>query len=172
MKDILNNMHYMILVIAIVAVIVFLAMMVDLAAGLYKAHLRGDARRSEALKRTGYKFCLYEGSVLIAAGIDACIHIAKMFLWFGWDMVYGIPLITLGMGIFWCVVEFLSVREKADEKTHSDIAKAEKLAAQMIKILEQLKKGEVPDVDATKVVEAVHAADKVKDLDPIDNNDL
>jgi hypothetical protein len=42
----------------------------------------------------------------------------------------------------------------------------------MIKILEQLKKGDVPDIDAAKVVAAIHAADKVKDLDPIDNNDL
>ena len=35
------------------------------------------------------------------------------------------------MAIFWCVVEFLSVREKADEKVHSEIARAERLAKQV-----------------------------------------
>lgn len=125
----------MLLIIAIAAVIVFLAMMVDLVAGLYKAHLRGDAHKSEALKRTGFKFCLYEGSMLIAAGVDMLVHLSKLYHWFDFrvgDMVYGLPLITIGMGIFWCVVEFLSVREKADEKIHSQISKAEKLAKQML----------------------------------------
>lgn len=125
----------MLLIIAIAAVIVFVAMMVDLVAGLYKAHLRGDAHKSEALKRTGFKFCLYEGSMLIAAGVDMLVHLSKLYHWFDFrvgDMVYGLPLITIGMGIFWCVVEFLSVREKADEKIHSQISKAEKLAKQML----------------------------------------
>ena len=144
MTGFFNEIDTMMRFIAVVAVVVFLAMMVDLAAGIYKAYLRNDARRSEALKRTGYKFCLYEGTILIAAGVDVCIHIAKLYLWFGWEMVYGLPLITLGIGIFWCVVEFLSVREKADEKTHSDISKAEQLAQQFLKILELAKKGEVP----------------------------
>lgn len=137
----------MMMVISIVAMVVFVAMMVDLAAGLYKAHLRGDARRSEALKRTGYKFCLYQGSILIAAGIDLCIHLAKVYMWFGWSMVFGLPLVTIMLGIFWCVVEFLSVREKADEKTHSDIAKAEKMAVALLKIVEAMRKGEHPDLD-------------------------
>lgn len=131
--------------ISIVAIIVFMAMMVDLGAGLYKAYLRGDARRSEALKRTGFKFCLYEGSILIAAGVDVMIHMAKVFQWFGWEIIYNIPLITIILGIFWCVVEFLSVREKADEKTHSDIAKAEKMAAAILKIVDAIRKGDTPD---------------------------
>ena len=133
------------MILAIVAIVVFVAMMVDLGAGLYKASLRGDARRSEALKRTGYKFCLYEGSILIAAGIDLLIHLSKLYLWFGWDMVFNLPLVTIALGIFWCVVEGLSVREKADEKTHSEIAKAEKMAVALLKIIEAAKKGEVPD---------------------------
>ena len=142
----------MMMVISVVAIVVFVAMMVDLAAGLYKAHLRGDARRSELLKRTGYKFCLYQGSILIAAGIDLCIHLAKVYMWFGWSMVYGLPLVTTMLGIFWCVVEFLSVREKADEKTHSDIAKAERMAVALLKIVEAMKKGEAPDPDVIETL--------------------
>lgn len=135
LHDILVDAESMLLIIATASVIVFVAMMVDLVAGLYKAHLRGDAHKSEALKRTGFKFCLYEGSMLIAAGVDILVHLSKLYHWFDvriGDVVYGLPLITIGMGIFWCVVEFLSVREKADEKIHSQISKAEKLAKQML----------------------------------------
>ena len=127
----LKEFHLMFVVDSTAMMVVFIAMMVDLAAGLYKASLRGDARKSEALKRTGFKFCLYEGSLLISAGADLLIHFSKIFLWFGWDMIYGLPLITIALGIFWCVVEFLSVREKADEKMHSTISRAEKLAKQV-----------------------------------------
>lgn len=135
LHDILVDAKSMLLIIATASVIVFVAMMVDLVAGLYKAHLRGDAHKSEALKRTGFKFCLYEGSMLIAAGVDILVHLSRLYHWFDFrigDVVYGLPLITIGMGIFWCVVEFLSVREKADEKIHSQISKAEKLAKQML----------------------------------------
>lgn len=145
MIELLEGTKVMMMLVSIVALVVFVAMMVDLAAGLYKAHLRGDARRSEALKRTGYKFCLYQGTILIASGIDLLIHLSKLYLWFGWEMVYNLPLVTFMLGVFWCVVEFLSVREKADEKTHSDIAKAEKIAVALLKIIEAAKQGEVPD---------------------------
>jgi uncharacterized membrane protein len=147
MIELLAGTKVMMIIDSIVAIIVFVAIMVDLGAGLYKASLRGDARRSEALKRTGFKFCLYHGSILIAAGIDLLIHLSRLYMWFGWNIVYGLPLITIVLGIYWCVVEFMSVREKADEKTHSDMAKAEKMAKALLKIVEAIKKGEVPDND-------------------------
>ncbi|MBR3466914.1 MAG: phage holin family protein [Bacteroidales bacterium] len=153
---------------SIIAVIVFIAMMIDLAAGLYKAKVRGDARRSEALKRTGYKFLIYEGGIMIASMVDLMIHMGKMYLIFGWDMAWGIPFVTIMMGIFWCVVEFLSVREKADEKIHSDISKAEKLAAQILKIVETIKKGESPDLDKVKEILEKDA----KDIEPLDMKDM
>ena len=127
----LKEFHLMFVVDSTAMMVVFIAMNVDLVAGLYKAYLRGDVHKSEALKRTGFKFCLYEGSLLISAGVDLLIHFSKIFLWFGWDMVFGLPLITIALGVFWCVVEFLSVREKADEKMHSTISRAEKLAKQV-----------------------------------------
>ncbi len=153
---------------SIIAVIVFVAMMIDLAAGLYKAKVRGDARRSEALKRTGYKFLIYEGGIMIASMVDLMIHMGKMYLIFGWDMAWGVPFVTIMMGIFWCVVEFLSVREKADEKIHSDISKAEKLAAQILKIVETIKKGESPDLDKVKEILEGDA----KNPEPLDMKDM
>jgi hypothetical protein len=153
---------------SIIAVIVFVAMMIDLAAGLYKAKVRGDARRSEALKRTGYKFLIYEGGIMIASMVDLMIHMGKMYLIFVWEMAWGIPFVTIMMGIFWCVVEFLSVREKADEKIHSDISKAEKLAAQILKIVETIKKGESPDLDKVKEILEGDA----KNPEPLDMKDM
>lgn len=160
MTEILAGTKVMMMVVSLVAMIVFFAMMVDLGAGLYKAYLRGDARRSEALKRTGYKFALYEGTIIIACGIDMLIHVAKTWLWFGWELVYGLPLVTIALGIFWCVVEFLSVREKADQKTHSDIAKAEKMAVALLKVVDALRKGEHPDMDVVKEIGDELSAEK------------
>lgn len=168
MTEIISTARQMFLMDSIIAVIVFIAMMIDLAAGLYKAKVRGDARRSEALKRTGYKFLIYEGGIMIASMVDLMIHMGKMYLIFGWDMAWGIPFVTIMMGIFWCVVEFLSVREKADEKIHSDISKAEKLAAQILKIVETIKKGESPDLDKVKEILEKDA----KDIEPLDMKDM
>ena len=168
MTEIISTARQMFLMDSIIAVIVFVAMMIDLAAGLYKAKVRGDARRSEALKRTGYKFLIYEGGIMIASMVDLMIHMGKMYLIFGWQMAWGIPFVTIMMGIFWCVVEFLSVREKADEKIHSDISKAEKLAAQILKIVETIKKGESPDLDKVKEILEKDA----KDIEPLDMKDM
>ncbi|MBO4849849.1 MAG: phage holin family protein [Prevotella sp.] len=153
---------------SIVALAVFLAIMVDLAAGLYKAYQRGDARRSEALKRTGFKFLIYEGGILIASLVDVLIHMGKLFLILGWEMAWGVPFVTLALGIFWCIVEFLSVREKADEKIHSDISKAEKLAAQILKIVEAIKKGDTPDLEKVKEILETDA----KDIEPLNIKDM
>lgn len=168
MTEIISTARQMFLMDSIIAVIVFVAMMIDLAAGLYKAKVRGDARRSEALKRTGYKFLIYEGGIMIASMVDLMIHMGKMYLIFGWDMAWGVPFVTIMMGIFWCVVEFLSVREKADEKIHSDISKAEKLAAQILKIVETIKKGESPDLDKVKEILEGDA----KNPEPLDMKDM
>ena len=168
MNEIFETARQMFLMDSIIAIIVFLAMMVDLAAGLYKAKVRGDARRSEALKRTGYKFLIYEGGILIASMVDLMIHMGKMYLILGWEMAWGVPFVTILMGIFWCVVEFLSVREKADEKIHSDISKAERLAAQILKIVEAIKKGESPDLDKVKEI----LEKDTKDIEPLDMKDM
>ena len=149
---------------AVACIIVFVAMCVDLVAGLYKAHLRGDARKSEALKRTGYKFALYEGTMLIATGVDILIHMGRVPLWFGWDIIYNVPLVTLALGVFWCLVEFLSVREKADDKIHSNISKAEKIAKQV------LTREEWVSILADAMREGMKAPKK--DIEPIDNDVL
>lgn len=168
MNEIILAAKPLFLTCSIVAIMVFFAIMVDLVAGLYKAYQRGDARRSEALKRTGYKIIIYEGGIIIASIMDVMIHLGKVFLILGWNMAWGIPFATLITGIFWCVVEFLSVREKADEKTHYNISKAESLAVQVLKIIEALKKGDTPDVEKVKEI----LEHEGKDIEPLDMEDM
>lgn len=131
MNKLFEGTEAMMLIAVIAIIVVFLAIIIDLASGMYKAWYRKEKWKSDYLKRTGFKFVLYHGCLLIATLIDLMIHFAKLYMWFGWDIVYGLPLITLAVAIFWCVVEFLSVREKADEKVHSEIARAERLARQV-----------------------------------------
>ncbi len=132
MGELFKNTETMMMIAVMVQLIVFIAMMVDLASGMYKAWFRKEKWKSDYLKRTGFKFVLYEGALLIATCVDLLVHFSKLYQWWGWDLVYGLPMITLGVGVFWCVVEFLSVREKADEKIHSEIARAERLAKQVL----------------------------------------
>lgn len=162
---ILSGTNTLIFGMAVVMVVVFLAMCIDLAAGLYKASLRGEVRRSEVLKRTGYKVAVYEGTIFIASFVDLMIHIAKMPLWFGWNIVYGIPIVTILLGIYWCAVEFLSVREKADAKTHSNMSKIEKIASQV------LTREEWVQILAEAMRQGMSES-KPKDIDPIDGKDL
>ena len=161
----LSGTNTLIFGMAVVMVVVFLAMCIDLAAGLYKASLRGEVRRSEVLKRTGYKVAVYEGTIFIASFVDLMIHIAKLPLWFGWNIVYGIPIVTILLGIYWCAVEFLSVREKADAKTHSNMSKIEKIASQV------LTREEWVSILAEAMRQGMTES-KPKDIDPIDNNEL
>ncbi len=120
-------------IIAIMAMlIVFFAMMIDLASGLRKAKIRGELRSSQALKRSITKFITYEGSMIIALGVDMLIHMSKLAQMFGLDIVYGVPVITCLVGVFLLAVEFMSVREKADQKTKKEMSDAAALLAKML----------------------------------------
>lgn len=124
-------MREMLLMIAMCCLVVLFAMIVDLCSGLYKAHIRGDARRSEALKRSAYKFLTYEGGMMIAACIDILMHFARFFSLVGLQALESISVVTILIGIFLCVVELLSIRENADKKTHAQMSKVEKAAAEI-----------------------------------------
>lgn len=123
----------MLTIVVIACVVVLFAMMLDLASGLYKAKLRGEIRSSWGLKRTLTKFLTYEGSMLIAAGVDILIHISRLAQLFGLTTIVGVPVITCLIGIFLLVVEFISIREKADKKTKKEMADAAVLLSEMLK---------------------------------------
>jgi hypothetical protein len=125
--EILNGIGNMLLIAVATMLIVFIAMMVDLASGLRKAKIRGELRSSQALKRTFTKFITYEGGMVIALCFDILIHMSRLPQLFGLEVIVGIPVIMCLGGAFLCVVEFISVREKADQKTRKQMSDAAEL---------------------------------------------
>lgn len=132
MENILCGTSSMFAVVVIDCLIVLMAMCVDLCSGLYKAKQRGEIRSSWGLKRTLSKFIMYEGGMLIAAGIDLLIHFSHIYKLFNITALESTPVITCLLGVFLLIVEFLSVREKADEKTQKGISRVEELAVKAI----------------------------------------
>lgn len=118
----LNEVRGMLLVVVFACVIVFLAMIIDLLSGLQKAKQRGEVRTSYGLSRSLSKFIMYEGGMLIGCGIDMLIHFSKLLNLFGLEGIADVPVITCLIGVFLLVTEFLSVREKADEKTRKNFS--------------------------------------------------
>ena len=128
MNNLFVNTGPLFQVAVVVMLLVLLAMIIDLGAGLYKAKQRGELRTSEALRRTLSKFISYEGGLAIAVMVDVLISFAKFFELLGLFKMSSVPVVTILVGIFLLIVEFMSVREKADQKTK----KQQKEAAELI----------------------------------------
>ena len=111
---------------------VILSMVIDLISGLYKARQRGELRSSYGLSRTVSKFILYSGSVIIALMIDVMIHYSRLFVLMHLQPIVGVPIVTCLMSIFLCVIEFLSIREKAEEKTIKDMDRLLRVLADVV----------------------------------------
>jgi len=131
-NGIFEGAENMIVVVVVAMLVVLLAMMLDLVSGLYKAKLRGDTRSSWCLKRTLTKFITYEGGMLIAAGVDLLIHLSKLVYLFGLNVIAGVPVITCIVGVFLLVVEFISMRENADQKTKKEMVNTAELLVKML----------------------------------------
>lgn len=132
MEQILHNLKPMVTIVALAMLFVLLAMIIDLFSGLWKAKQRGELRRSEALKRSLTKFIHYEGGLLIAAFVDILIYFSRVYTLFHLDILETIPVVTILIAIFLLVVEWLSLREKAEEKTKKD---QEKVASAIVNII-------------------------------------
>lgn len=132
LAEMLQGTGFMMYVVVLACLIVFMAMIVDLVSGLYKAKQRNEIRSSWGLKRTLSKFIMYEGGMVIAAGIDLLIFLSKLFVLFHLDVLQGVPIITCIVGIFLLIVEFLSVREAADEKTKTEMSRVATAAATLV----------------------------------------
>lgn len=128
----LTTIREMSVLAGIACVIVFFAMMIDLASGLNKAKQRGEIRSSWGLKRTLSKFIMYEGGMMIAFGVDALLYFSKLFELFHLSVIVGVPVVTCLIGIFLLVVEFMSIREKSDKKTKKDFSEAGEALAKLI----------------------------------------
>lgn len=131
MENIFANCGNMFLISVLVYLVILMAMSVDLACGIRKAKIRGEYTNSTALSRSVTKFITYEGGLLIATGVDLLIHLGKFWEIFGLDVMMGIPLVTIVIGIFVCSVEWISIREKADEKTKKEMKQAAVIAGKV-----------------------------------------
>lgn len=152
MIELFEGMHTMFVLVAVVSLIVLIAMGIDLVFGWRKAKQRGEAHSSYALSRSINKFLLYEGCVIIAAGIDTLLNLANM-----WDILgiafSGIPVIAFIIGIFLCVVELLSMRENAEDKVRKNF---DKVAQAATKVVDK-------DTIIELFVEAIRKSKEVKD---------
>lgn len=132
MEGVLVEIGQMLSVMVVAMVIVLLAMVVDLVSGINKAKANGQMRTSWGLKRTLSKFIMYEGSMMIAAGVDILIHTSHLYDLLRIESIRGVPFITCLVGAFLCIVEFLSVRESADVKTQKELSDTAKLLGQLL----------------------------------------
>ena len=128
----LNEVRGMLQVVVLAGVIVFLAMIIDLISGLQKAKQRGEVRTSYGLARSLAKFIQYEGGMMIGAGMDLLIHFSHIKGLFGLTVLNDVPVITCLVGLFLLGVEFLSIREKADEKTKKNFKNTIEVLSQFL----------------------------------------
>lgn len=132
MENVFTVIGPMLSVVAVVMVIVLMAMVIDLLSGINKARQNGKMRTSWGLKRTVSKFIMYEGSLLIAAGVDVLMHASHLYDLLHLDAIRGVPFVTCLVGAFLCVVEFMSVHESADVKTKKEWADTARLIGQVV----------------------------------------
>lgn len=135
---ILNEIRGMLLLSAFAFLIVLFAMIVDGFSGWFKAKQRGEAHKSYLLVRSMNKFILYEGGLMIATGVDILIHFTRLLRLFGLEIIDGVPLVCCVAGIFLLRVEYLSLREKAEDKMKKDFEKAKKDFEKAAVILSQI----------------------------------
>ena len=152
MEGILSNCGNMFQISVLVYLIVLVAMSVDLASGIRKAKIRGEYTNSSALSRSVTKFITYEGGLLIATGVDVLIHLGRFWEILGFEVVLGVPLVTIVVGIFVCFVEWISIREKADEKTKKEMRHAAVLAGKVAASM--LDKAELTDALTQAIINA------------------
>lgn len=130
--NVFHGLGGMVIVAVMAMLVVLFAMSVDLVSGIRKAKLRGELRTSEALKRTLTKFMQYEGGMFVALCVDVLIHMSQLLHLFGLEAIYGVPIITCLVGVFLCVVEFISIREKYDAKTKKEMQEAANFIAKLV----------------------------------------
>lgn len=119
-------------IVVIIIIAVLLAIFIDLGCGLVKAKTRGEIRSSWGLKRTANKVATYVGVLLILAFVDYLIHFCHFYAMFGWHSAVGVPILTCGGGIFFLIVEVISMFENADKKTKTEITRGSHLLGQMV----------------------------------------
>ena len=132
-------------VLAIVYVLVFFVVMLDLISGISKAKRRGKLRSSYALRKTVDKLVRYFSMVFAITAID----VVQMLAISQWDLATGhkipcLPFLTFIAAMFVGFIELKSIYENGDAKEQARIEDAAddigKLVAKFPEIVEELRR--------------------------------
>ena len=107
--------------------IIFIAL--DYWAGIRKAKARGEAIRSDKMKRTADKIARYYNCILAMMVLDVIQITAFVFLYLynGWS-AYTFPFFTLCAVLFVAAIEIKSIYEPADVKERKQMKEIAELA--------------------------------------------
>ena len=116
-----------VVVLMLMTPIVFIAL--DYWAGIRKAKARGEAIRSDKMKRTADKIARYYNCILAMMVVDVIQITAFVFLYLfnGWD-AYTFPFFTLCAVLFVAAIEVKSIFEPADVKERKQMKEVAELA--------------------------------------------
>jgi len=122
----------MALLVGVAAIAVVIAIMLDLASGLRKATLMGNARTSYAYERTTTKLMRNGSVVLIMAMIDVLLFFGHLWEIIGLDVLSNVPVVTFVASAWMCFVQAVSIREKAEDKAERKSAATLKQLAEVL----------------------------------------
>lgn len=122
----------MALLVGIAAIAVVIAIMLDLASGLRKATLMGEARTSYAYERTTTKLLNNCSAVVIMAMIDVLLFFGHLWELIGMSLLSNVPVVTFIVSAWMCFVQVVSIREKAEDKAERKSADTLKQLAEVL----------------------------------------
>jgi len=122
----------MALLVGVAAIAVVIAIMLDLASGLRKATLMGNARTSYAYERTTTKLMRNGSVVLIMAMIDVLLFFGHLWEIIGLNVLSNVPVVTFIASAWMCFVQAVSIREKAEDKAERKSAATLKQLAEVL----------------------------------------
>lgn len=116
--------------------LVLVSVLADLWSGIRKARKRGEARRSEALRRTVGKLSQYYNVMLSLTVVDAMQMglVSYVRLACQWNAPV-LPVFTVIGALGIAAIEVKSIFEKAEEKTQKDMTQAAVLMLETLKTL-------------------------------------
>lgn len=128
----IKGLMIMSLLVGVAAIAVVVAIMLDLASGLRKAKLMGEARRSYAYERTTTKMMRNGSLVLIMAMIDVLLYFGHLWDILGLGILSNVPVVTFGASVWMCFVQAVSIKEKAEDKAERKTAEALKQLGEVL----------------------------------------
>lgn len=127
-----EGLKTMALLVGVAAMAVIISIMLDLASGLRKAKLLGEARTSYAYERTTTKLLSNCSVVLIMAMIDSFLFFGHAWSICGIEVIRNVPVLTFIASAWMCFVQVVSIREKAEDKAERKSAETLKQLAEVM----------------------------------------